>query len=66
VSRQGKLLEDCTPPVRKHAICQQFVGAQSAGMSLCYDSMFLLATMPLARIAAVIGMWSAAMLSLVW
>ena len=31
-----------------------------------YDSIFLLATMPLARIAAVIGMWSAAAVSLLW
>ena len=38
----------------------------TGGISRYYDAMFLLATMPLVRIAAVIGMWLAARLSLVW
>jgi hypothetical protein len=66
VSRQGKTAgrlhsayaETCNLP----AVCSRPVRWDE----LSYDSMFLLATMPLARIAAVIGMWSAALVSLAW
>ena len=36
----------------------------TGGISRYYDAMFLLATMPLVRIAAVIGMWLAAVAEL--
>src|SRR4029453_10685160 len=41
------------------------VNGPAGGHGVGYDSIFLLATMPLVRIAAVIGMCSAALLSLV-
>ncbi len=42
------------------------VDSSAGGDGPVYESIFLLATMPLVRIAAVIGMWSAALVSLVW
>jgi hypothetical protein len=56
----AKLLADCTP------LRGNMQSASNMWAASRYDSMFLLATMPLVRIAAVIGMWSAALVSLAW